>query len=89
MSYSINLNSVSNKTFRLISELDSTLVNSDDYLGVCYFWHSSYKHFGLRDTTIAKRKRIHKAMMDNGLDVTQESVKHYKIIHKIMYGAKT
>lgn len=87
MSYSINLNSVSNKTFRLISELDSTLINSDDYLGVCYFWHHSYRHFGLRDATISQRKRIHKAMMDNGLDVTQESDEHYKIINKIL-GAK-
>tara|TARA_R110000772_G_scaffold2213_6_gene7654 strand:+ start:1702 stop:1968 length:267 start_codon:yes stop_codon:yes gene_type:complete len=87
MTYSINLNSVSNKTFKKISELDLTLVNTDDYLGVCYFWHSSYKHFGLRDTTIAKRKRVHKAMMDNGLDVTHKSDEHSNIITKII-GAK-
>ena len=84
MTYSINLNSVSNKTFKKISELDMTLVNTDDYLGVCYFWHSSYKHFGLRDTTIAKRKRVHKSMMDNGLDVTKSSDEHLKIIKKLL-----
>ena len=87
MSYSINLNSVSNKTFKKISELDMMLVNTDDYLGVCYFWHSSYRHFGLRDTTIAKRKRVHKTMMNNGLDVTQKSDEHSNIIMKII-GAK-
>ena len=87
MSYSIILNSVSNKTFKKISELDMMLVNTDDYLGVCYFWHSSYRHFGLRDTTIAKRKRVHKTMMNNGLDVTQKSDEHSNIIMKII-GAK-
>ena len=45
------------------------------------------KDFGLRDTTIAKRKRVHKAMMDNGLDVTHKSDEHSNIITKII-GAK-
>ena len=47
MTYQINLNSTTTKAFKKIFDLDMTLVNSEDYLGVCYFWDRDYRHTGL------------------------------------------
>jgi len=84
MTYSINLNTISTKTFKKISDLDMKLINTEDYLGIAYFWHHNYRNTGLREVTIAKRKRIHLALMNDGLDVTQSSSEHLKIIKKLL-----
>ena len=84
MANHINLNSINNKTFKKISDLDMTLINTEDYLGVCYFWDHKYRHSGLREATISKRKRVHHAIMNEGLDVTKSSDEHLKIIKKLL-----
>jgi|TARA_R110000822_G_scaffold39888_3_gene109133 hypothetical protein len=87
MTYQINLNSTTTKAFKKIFDLDMTLVNSEDYLGVCYFWDHDYRHTGLRDASVSKRKRVHNALMNAGLDVTKASNDHLNIINEMM-GAK-
>mgnify|MGYP003625056354 CR=1 FL=1 len=84
MNYSINLNTISSKTYKKISDLDMKLINTEDYLGVCYFWDHKYRNTGLREASIAKRKRIHLALMNDGLDVTKSSDEHLKIIKKLL-----
>jgi hypothetical protein len=84
MNNHINLNTISSKTYKKISDLDMKLINTEEYLGVCYFWDHKYRHAGLREASIAKRKRIHNALMNEGLDVTKSSDEHLNIINKLV-----
>ncbi len=67
-------------TVKLLA-LDDSLVGTKDYLGYTYFWSTEYKHY-LRDATNVERKKVHKAFLKAGLDVSGESDKHLAIVQR-------
>ena len=79
----INLNNISFKAFSDIMELDCNYVGSDNYLGIAYFWNYEYRHY-LRDTTNAKRKKVHSLFLKEGLELSGNSDRHFQIIKKII-----
>lgn len=78
----INTNNITTKSFSDIYELDKTYVGTENYLGIAFFWNYEYRHY-LRDTTNAKRKKIHSLFIKEGLDISQKSAKHFSIIKKV------
>jgi len=78
----INTNNITSKSFADIYELDKTYVGTENYLGVAFFWNHEYRHY-LRDTTDAKRKKVHNTFLNMGLDIIGKSDIHLQIIRKI------
>jgi hypothetical protein len=66
----------------MLLDLDQQLVNTEDYMGMAYFWSREYRHY-LRDATDSQRRRIHKQLLTEGLEVDGESKRHMEIIQKI------
>ena len=60
--------------------LDKTFIGTDDYMGMTYFWHYEYRHY-LRDTSYARRRHVHTALLAAGLEVNGESKEHLAIIY--------
>ena len=86
MSYCINMDTASPKATMALLKLDQSFVGSKDYLGLAYFWTHEFKHY-LRDATIAQRKRIHNAWLDNDLSFEaniDDTSEHWEIISKVL-----
>lgn len=66
----------------MLLELDQQLTGTEDYMGMAYFWNYEYRHY-LRDATHSQRRRIHKLLLAEGLEVDGESKRHLEIILKI------
>ena len=62
-----------------VLELDKTFVGTSAYMGLAYFWNYEYRAI-LRDASIAKRKRVHKALLKSGLELNGASDAHLAII---------
>jgi hypothetical protein len=80
--YNLDLNKITPKATQKLYDLDKEFVGTPDYMGLAYFWAYEYRHL-LRDN----RKywiNIHKAFLDAGLDVREESYYHLQIINKII-----
>ena len=86
-SYSINrihiiktgkLTSVAHDAIR---NLDESFVGTPNYFGVGWFWSSEYKHY-LRGATYAQRVKVHKDMLELGLNPGDISDKHLEIVKK-------
>jgi hypothetical protein len=73
---------ISTFAFVGLMALDKSLIGTYDYMGRAYFWHYKYRHY-LRDASQSKRRRVHKMMLDAGLDVLGETESHDKIIEKV------
>ena len=78
----INLNTITFKAWKDIKDLDNKYVGTEDYIGVAFFWNYAYRHY-LRDTTIAKRKKVHDRFLKDGLELDGISEKHLDIIKKV------
>ena len=66
-----------------LNALDAGFVGTKDYMGRAYFWSYEYRHY-LRDTTDAKRRAVHSAFMEQGLELRADSDQHLKIIKDII-----
>ena len=81
--YRINMNTISFKAFCGLQELDKSFIGSPEYLGIAYFWGSNgCKHY-LREASVAQRRRVHDLWIKAGLDLTEETLEHYKIIQQV------
>jgi hypothetical protein len=67
------------EAFEKVLALDETLVGTEDYMGVAYWWDFEYKYF-LRDATHTERKKAHDTILAAGLPLDGESVEHDQII---------
>ena len=79
----VNLSSVSDHAFKVVYNLDLSWVGTDHYMGIAFFWNWEYRHF-LRDTTTPKRRRVHKKLLEAGLDLSGVSDTHLKIIRSVI-----
>jgi hypothetical protein len=70
------------EAYERLSKLDTELVGSPDYLGLCWFWHHDYRH-NMRAATPAERRRVHAAFIKAGLDVEGTSKTHAAIVERI------
>ena len=61
--------------------VDEACIGTKLYKGYAYFWAYEYRH-ALRDATRAKRKQVHNAFLRAGLNPSQASDEHAKIIGK-------
>ena len=78
--YKLNMNTIPFEAFEVLNNLDRTFIGTPKYMGIAYFWGSNgIKHY-MRETTIAERKRIHKAFLEAGLDLHGDSIEHYDIV---------
>lgn len=80
--YAINLNTITGEAFVKIHEIDQSFINTNNYLGLAYFWAYEYRHY-LRDATIEQRKKVHKLFLKNNLIIDQTSEKHFNIIKSV------
>jgi hypothetical protein len=78
----INLNTITGEAFVKIYEIDQNFINTNNYLGLAYFWAYEYRHY-LRDATISQRKKVHNLFLKNGLIIDHASEKHFEIIKLI------
>jgi hypothetical protein len=65
MTYAINMNTASPTATQDLYALDRTYVGTENYLGLSYYWDHEVKHW-MRDTSIAKRKKIHELLLKAG-----------------------
>lgn len=79
----INLNNITYQAFTKIHEIDQNFINTDNYLGIAYFWAYEYRHY-LRDASIAQRKKVHKLFLKNGLKIDHSSEEHFNIVKSII-----
>ena len=80
--YAINLNTIAYEAFVKIYDLDQSFINTNNYIGLAYFWAYEYRHY-LRDATIAQRKKVHRLFLKNNLIIDQASEKHFNIIKSV------
>jgi hypothetical protein len=78
----INLNTITSQAFVKIYEIDKSFINTNNYLGLAYFWAYEYRHY-LRDSSIAQRKKVHNLFLKNNLIIDSVSEKHFEIIKLI------
>ena len=81
MTYSINLETVTENAFSGLLALDKTFVGTRDYMGLASFWASAYK-FTMRECSVANCKRVHHMLLLHDLVVYEESDAHLAIIEK-------
>jgi hypothetical protein len=80
--YAINLNTITGEAFVKIYEIDRNFINTNNYLGLAYFWAYEYRYY-LRDASIAQRKKVHNLFLKNNLIIDHASEKHFEIIKSI------
>jgi len=69
------------KALLLLSKIDESLIGTDDYMGIAWFWNYEYRHV-LRNLTFKKRRKCHNALLKAGLNVSEESPEHKIIINR-------
>ena len=79
----LNLETITYDAYAALNALDKTLVGTDDYIGVAYFWAWDYRYY-LRDVSYAKRRQIHRTLLKTGLSVDSVSEAHESIIKDIV-----
>ena len=67
--------------FSALHSLDETFQNTDDYMGLSFFWNYEYRHY-LRDANCSKRKLAHDRILRAGLCLIDKSPEHLAIIRK-------
>lgn len=78
--YGINLETATHEAYSAIAAIDRKFIGTKNYMGVAWF-HSHCYRFLMRDISVAKRKFIHKKLMEAG--VTDFST-HSDIISNII-----
>ena len=66
-------------------DLDRKLVNTDEYMGVCYFWHRDYC-LTLRAVTPRIRRLVHAKLREANLVPRGKSDLHAEIVAKYTAG---
>ena len=64
--YGINLETATHKAYKAVDNIDKHFIGTKDYMGVAWFHAHAYR-FVMRDISVAKRKFIHKKLMDAGV----------------------
>ena len=82
MAWNLNLETITMDALSALLEVDRKFRGTDDYMGLAYFWAHDYKHY-LRDASIAKRRVVHKKLLEEGLEVTVVSSRHEYIVVSI------
>lgn len=77
-----HMGAITMNAYFMLKELDQQLVNTEDYMGMAYFWGHEYKHY-LRGATDSQRRRVHKQLLTEGLELNGKSKRHLEIIQKI------
>ncbi len=72
--------SITGPAFDMLVDIDSKLIGSYHYMGLSFFWNYEYRHY-LRDNS-KFWVDIHTDFLNEGLNVTEVSDKHLKIIKK-------
>ena len=84
MTYSINMGTIGWKATTALLGLDKTFIgDTDNYMGLSYFWNYEYRHY-LRDASISQKKRVHKKWLQNGLDLSGVSQDHLNTTNQIL-----
>ena len=81
----MNLNNITLDARINLVELDNSFVGTQNYMGLCYFWAYEYRHL-LRGQKRDVWLKVHSALLNAGLDVTQESPLHREIIMSYIKG---
>ena len=82
MSIEVKLGGVTFPALCKISEIDRDFVGSDNYIGVAYFWSQKHPQKArLCKASIAARRRVHNALMREGLDLEGDTGIHRSIIN--------
>ena len=58
-------------SYGLVKDLDTTLIGTENYMGMAYFWDHDVKHT-MRDATPKVRKIIHDTALREGLFIDSE-----------------
>ena len=82
--YKIDLNVITLEARIALGHLDDTFIGTPHYMGIAYFWGCNGCKFYLREASIAQRRKIHKKWLSEGLELGEESEKHYQIIFDVM-----
>lgn len=77
-----DMGAITMNAYFMLRELDHQLVSTEDYMGMAYFWGHEYKHY-LRGATDSQRRRVHKQLLTEGLELNGKSKRHLEIIQKI------
>lgn len=65
-----------------LRELDESLINTPDYMGLAYFWSFAFRH-ELRDATTDVRRKVHTAFRTAGLAVDENTPQHRQIVEAL------
>ena len=68
-------------------QIDVESIGTQEYRGIAYFWNEKYKHV-LRPISGEDKVKVHKALLEAGLDVSGESPEHDRIIFRETYTEK-
>ena len=77
---------LSGEMFIKLYEWDKTLIGTEEYMGLAYFWSHEYKHY-LRAATCLQRKNAHDRILRAGLELSGESDEHLRIIESATLNA--
>lgn len=82
MTIEVKLGGVSFTALCKISEIDRDFVGSDNYMGVAYFWSQRHPQKArLCKASIAARRRVHNALVREGLDLEGDTGIHRSVIN--------
>jgi len=80
----LDLETITFQAYDVLNRLDKTLIGTEEYIGVAYFWAWDYRHY-LRGLSFAKRRQVHRAFLKTGLSVDSASDEHEAIIKDIVF----
>jgi hypothetical protein len=78
----INTNTLTFEATNGLLALDKTFIGTPHYMGMAYFWHYEYRHY-MRPMPYAVNRRIHKALLEAGLEVNGAGPRHQAIIEQM------
>lgn len=85
MTINVELPDVTFNALATLSLADRKLVNTDDYVGLAWFWSFSNPQNKVYSTaSTSNRRKIHHAFRSQGLDVDGDSGIHRMIVHRIL-----
>ena len=68
-----------------LSEADRKLVNTEDYIGLAWFWSfTNPQNKVLSTASTANRRKIHHEFLAQGLDLDGDSGIHRMIVHRVL-----
>lgn len=85
MAISIDLPAVTFKALVKLSEADRKLVNTDDYIGLAWFWSfTNPQNKALSSASTSDRRKIHHEFRAQGLELDGDSGIHRMIVHRVL-----